>query len=104
MIKIKFYKNGYITTGHSDNLTCAQISAMQYVIEGAILAIDKKAKCKDGGSGTGYTALLAENEAAIKLLNNYKKDIEKWLKSEVDENKYKIINKNKKIKWENILK
>jgi len=104
MIKIEFYKNGYITTGHSDGLTCAQISAMQYVIEGAILAVDKKAKCKDGGSGTGYTALIGENETAIKLLNNYKKDIKKWLQSEVNANKYKIIDKNEKIIWEDILK
>jgi hypothetical protein len=99
MIIITFYNDGYITRGHSDDVTCTQISAMQYIIEGSILEVDEKAKCKDGEKGTGLTALLVESELALKLLDRYKEDIKVWLNNVAEKGKYKIEYKNENLDW-----
>jgi len=97
MITINFFDNGYITTGHSNDITCAQISAMNFVIEGSILEIDENAKCHDGEAGTGYTVLITESELGLRLLKEYKKSLEIWLESEVDNLEYEIIETKGKI-------
>lgn len=100
MITINFFDNGYITTGHSDDMTCAQISAMNFVIEGSILEIDKNAKCHDGEARTGYIVLITESDLGLKLLKEYKKSLKLWLESEVESSKYEIIETKDKIELE----
>ena len=102
MIKYKFYKNGYEVIGHSKKLICAQFSAMNYVFEGIILELDKNAKCKDSETGSGYTALLIDNKDLFNLLDDFKKSISNWAKSEIKSNDYKIESFNNYIKWGNI--
>ena len=104
LVKIKFYKNGYETFGHTSGVVCSQISAMQFISEGLFLKLDKKAKCFDGKSGTGYTALMIKDIKLLNLFKVYKRDFKEWADSEFKNNKYKIIFLDENLKWEKVLK
>lgn len=104
MITIKFYNNGYETFGHSDINVCAQISAMQYIIEGLILKLDSEARCFDGDDGSGYTALFIEKGMFIPLFEEYKISFTLWCEKQFKAEKYEISETGKNLKWDNVLK
>ena len=103
MITIKFYWNGYETFGHSDINVCAQISAMQYIIEGLILKLDSEARCFDGDD-SGYTALFIEKGMFIPLFEEYKISFTLWCEKQFKAEKYEISETGKNLKWDNVLK
>jgi hypothetical protein len=104
MITIKFYNNGYETFGHSDINVCAQISAMQYIIEGLIFKLDSEARCFDGDDGSGYTALLIDKGMLKPFFEQYKISFTLWCEEQFKAEEYEISETGKNLKWDNVLK
>lgn len=99
MIKINLYKNGFEIVGHTNPVTCGEISILSWACANSVYKVDETSVFKDNFNGIrkndGYSKLIfdTENEKAVYLFEEFKHNLEVWSGKVWDKRDYEIKNK-----------